>query len=103
AAGAIDRDRVVAVRQRPAQLAQVRAVGEPTRLAEQPEDLVAAPVLARHRRATGDAPDGVLGDHLVERAHVAAGERLEHAADVRARVYRSRGAIVRPWSSSCEW
>ena len=55
-----------------------------------------AAVLARHGRRPGDAPHRVLGDHLDERARVAAAEGVEDAMDVVERAQRSSGAIVRP-------
>ena len=64
----VDRDRVLAVGERPAQLAAIRAVGEAARLAEELEDLLAAAVVARDRRRARHAPDRVLGDHLEQRA-----------------------------------
>src|SRR3954452_20385967 len=87
-AGAVDGDGVLALGGGPLQLAPVAAVGQAPRLAEEAEDLVAAAVLARHRRRAGHAPDRVLGDHLVEGAGVAAAERGEDAPDVVGGVQR---------------
>ena len=87
----VDGDRVRVVCDRPAKLAQIRPPGEAARFTEEAEDLVAASVLARHRDATRNAPDGVLGDHLEERPRVAAGERREDAVDaLRARLCLER-------------
>ena len=96
AARAVDRDGVLGVGDRPAELAEVRAVGEPARLTEEVEDPLAAVVLLRDLGDAGHAPDGVLVDHLEERARLAADEGVEDATDALERVYRSSGAIVRP-------
>jgi hypothetical protein len=96
AAGAVDGDGVVTVGERPAELAEVGALGEPSRLAEELEDRGAAVHLAGDGRRAGDAPDGVLGDHLDERASIASAKRVEDPVDVVDRAQRSSGAIVRP-------
>ena len=103
AAGAIDRDGMLAVGERPAELAAVGAVGEPARLSKEVEDLVAPAILLRDSRRAGYAPDGVLGDHLEQGAGVPGRERREDALDVVDGAQRSSGAIVSPCSSSCEW
>jgi len=102
AARPVDGDRVLAVSECPAQLAQIGAVGEAARLAEEAEDLRTAAIHARDGRGARHVPDRVLRDHLDQRAHVAAAERVEDAVDVLDRAYRSRGAIVSPRSSSWE-
>ena len=89
---------MLVVGERPPQLAPIRAVGQPARLAE------AARRSARARRSAArpngpvDGPDRVLGDHLEERARVAAVERGEDALDPRSRrvAQRSSGASVSP-------
>ena len=53
-------------------------------------------VLLRDLGDAGHAPDRVLGDHLEERAGIAAAERVEDAPDALERVYVSSGAMVRP-------
>jgi hypothetical protein len=80
----------------PPQLAEVRAVREAARLAEEVEDALAAAVLLRDRGSARHAPHGILGDHLEERARIAAAEGAEDAPDAVERVYCSSGAIVRP-------
>ena len=92
----VDRDGMLGVGDRPAELAQVRAVGEAARLAEEVEDPLAAVVLLRDLGDAGHAPDRVLVDHLEQRARVAADECVEDATDALERVYVSRGAMVRP-------
>src|SRR5207249_9967762 len=71
---AVDGDRVLVVGERPAELAQVRAVGEPTCLAKELEDARPALVPLRDRDGAVDDPDGVLGDHLEQCAWIAAAE-----------------------------
>jgi hypothetical protein len=78
---AIDGGRVRVVAQRPLQRRQVGAAGEPARLAEEVEDLLAALVDVRHGHGAVDDPDCVLGDHLEQRARVAAAEGVEDAPD----------------------
>src|SRR5947209_19023012 len=73
-ARAVDGDGVLVVRKCPPQLAQIRPVGEPPRLAEEPEDFLAAAILARHGNGPRHAPDRVLGDHLHACAGIAAAE-----------------------------
>ena len=60
------------------------------------EDALAAAVLLRHLGGARHTPDRVLGDHLEERARIAAAEGVEDAPDAVERVYVSRGAMVRP-------
>src|SRR5262249_5320437 len=103
AARPVDRDRMLPVGERPAQLARVGPVGQPPCGAEELEDLLAAAVGARDGGRAGHLPDRVLGDHLEERARVAAAERVEDTADVADGVYCSSGAIVSPYSSSLAW
>ena len=78
---AVDGGGMRVVAQRPLQRREVRAAGEPARLAEQLEDLLAAFVDVRDRDGAVDDPDRVLGDHLEQRARVAAAERVEDAPD----------------------
>ena len=51
---------------------------------------VAAVVHLRDRHGAVDRPDRVLGDHLEERARVAAAERVEDAADPPASAFKRR-------------
>ena len=87
---------MLGVGDRPAELAQVRAVGEAACLAEEVEDPLAAVVLLRDLGGARHTPDCVLVDHLEQRAWVAAAECVEDATDALERVYVSRGAMVRP-------
>jgi hypothetical protein len=52
-----------------------------TQAAEQLNDTVAAPVVARQGPVAGDVPDGVLGDQLGHRGHVILGEGVECPTD----------------------
>ena len=103
AAGAVEGDCVVAVGERPFELAQIRPFGLAAGLAEELDDRGTAVHLTGDRRRSGHAPHGVLGDHLDERPGVAAAEGREDAVDVVDGAQRSSGAIVRPRSTSCEW
>jgi len=93
---AIDRDGMVALGRRPAELAPVGALGPASCLAEELEDHVTAAVLAGDGRRPGDAPDGVVGDHLEQGARVTAAEGVEDAVNVAERAQRSSGAMVSP-------
>jgi hypothetical protein len=102
-ASPVDGDRVLVVGEGPAELAAVGPVGQPPRLPEEPEDLVAPAILAGHGDATWHTPDRVLRDHLEQHPRVAAGEGREDTLDVVERGYRSSGAIVSPQASSWAW
>ena len=94
---------MLTVGERPAELARVGPFGQAPRGAEELEDLLSPTIDPRHGRRAGHLPDGVVGDHLDERARVAAAEGVEDAADVGERIYCSSGANVSPWPSSSEW
>ena len=92
----VEGDRAISVRDRPAELARVRAVGQPPCGTEELEDVVPPAVDACNGSRPGHFPDCVLGDHLEEGARISAAERVEDATDVRWRIYCSKGAIVSP-------
>src|SRR5262249_1721387 len=93
---AVERDSAVSVRDRPAEIAGVRAVGEPTRRSEELEDVVPAAIDARDGRRSRHLPDSVVCDHLEERTRVAAATGLEHAADVGLSTYSPSAATATP-------